>query len=147
MKTTSLFGALATSLLMATGLTPASAADMTQERALNAAKEPQNWLLHYGNYQGHRFSPLKDINTDTVKNLKPLFTVADAIRNVDMKALDLFSVAAEAHFQFEAIIPGGISFRSIECDESGNFGGQALLDVGRSERHAAHRNAAMFGRD
>src|SRR5881394_3181037 len=72
---TSLFGALATSLLMATALTPARAADMTDERALNAGKEPQNWLLHHGNYQGHRFSPLKEINTDTVKNLKPLFTV------------------------------------------------------------------------
>ena len=45
-------------LLAATMLTPAGAADMTHERALNAAKEPQNWLLHYGNYEGHRFSTL-----------------------------------------------------------------------------------------
>ena len=49
---------------------------MTHERALNVAKEPQNWLLHHGNYEGHRFSALKDINTDTVKNLKVAFTVA-----------------------------------------------------------------------
>ena len=64
------------SLLMATALTPARAADMTNERALNPQREPQNWLLHHGNYQGHRFSLLKEINTDTVKNLKPVFTVA-----------------------------------------------------------------------
>ena len=49
------------SLLTATALTPVRAADMTFERALNAAKEPQNWLLHHGNYQGHRFSPLMEI--------------------------------------------------------------------------------------
>src|SRR5881394_1961895 len=73
---TSLFGALATSLLMATALTPARAADMTDERALNAAKEPQNWLLHHGNYEGHRFSALKEINADNAKNLKMAFSVA-----------------------------------------------------------------------
>src|SRR5262250_443269 len=64
------------SLLVATALTPARAADMTNERALNPQREPQNWLLHHGNYQGHRFSLLKEINSDTVKNLKPVFTVA-----------------------------------------------------------------------
>src|SRR5258707_3703580 len=63
-------------LLIATALTPARAADMTNERALNPQREPQNWILHHGNYQGHRYSLLKDINTDTVKNLKPAFTVA-----------------------------------------------------------------------
>ncbi len=68
--------AVASYLLMATALTPARAADMTFERALAVEKEPQNWLLHHGNYQGHRFSGLKEINTDTVKNLKLAFTVA-----------------------------------------------------------------------
>src|ERR1700685_4836802 len=63
-------------LLMASALTPVHAADMTFERALNANKEPQNWLLYYGNYQGYRFSPLSEINTDTVKNLKLVFAVA-----------------------------------------------------------------------
>ncbi len=76
MKTTSLAGGLAASLLMATALVPARAADVTPERLLNPQREPQNWILHHGNYQGHRFSLLKEINTDTVKNLKPAFTVA-----------------------------------------------------------------------
>ena len=69
-------GALFASLLTATALTPAGAADMTTERALNPQREPQNWILHHGNYQGHRYSLLKEINADTVKNLKPAFTVA-----------------------------------------------------------------------
>src|ERR1700677_2938455 len=76
MRTKSLAGAIAGSLLMATALTPARAADMTNERMLNPQREPQNWILHHGNYQGHRFSLLQDINSDTVKNMKRVFTVA-----------------------------------------------------------------------
>src|SRR5580700_9012346 len=51
------------------------AADMSFERALNADREPQNWLLHHKNYQGHRFSALKQINADTVGKLRLAFTV------------------------------------------------------------------------
>jgi alcohol dehydrogenase (cytochrome c) len=76
MTTKFLSGALASLLVSAAALTSVDAADMTQERALNVEREPQNWLLHHGNYQGHRYSLLKEINTDTVKNLKPVFTVA-----------------------------------------------------------------------
>jgi len=68
--------AVASLLLMVTALTPVRAADMTFERALKVENEPQNWLLHHGNYQGYRFSQLKEINTDSVKNLKVAFTVA-----------------------------------------------------------------------
>src|SRR5580704_19107426 len=71
-----LAGTLMSSLLVATALTPARAADMTFERALNADKEPQNWLLHHGNYRGHRFSALSQINTENVAKLKVAFTVA-----------------------------------------------------------------------
>jgi alcohol dehydrogenase (cytochrome c) len=76
MRTLSLAGTLTSTLLIATALTPASAADVTFERALNSEKEPQNWLLHHGNYQGHRFSGLKEINADNAKNLKMAFSVA-----------------------------------------------------------------------
>jgi alcohol dehydrogenase (cytochrome c) len=76
MTTRTLVGACAGSLLLATALTPARAADMTTERLLNPQREPQNWILNHGNYQGHRFSALKEIDTNTVKNLKPAFTVA-----------------------------------------------------------------------
>src|SRR6201982_899227 len=68
--------AMGASLLVATVLPPVCAGDMTFERALNSKAEPQNWLLHHGNYQGHRFSPLKEINTETVKNMRLVFTVA-----------------------------------------------------------------------
>jgi alcohol dehydrogenase (cytochrome c) len=76
MKTRTFAGALVGSFLMSTALTSARAADMTDDRALNPQREPQNWILHHGNYQGHRFSLLKEINTETVKNLRPAFTIA-----------------------------------------------------------------------
>src|SRR4029079_7943553 len=76
MKALAIAGAVTSSLLVATALTPARAADMTFERSLNVSKEPQNWLLHHGNYEGYRFSQLKEMNTDTCKNLKPVFSVA-----------------------------------------------------------------------
>src|SRR6516162_9519403 len=69
-------GILMGSLMAATAVTPVLAADVTNERLLNPQREPQNWILHHGNYQGHRFSLLKDINTDTVSNLKLAYTVA-----------------------------------------------------------------------
>ena len=68
-------GAFLGALLGSSALT-AMAADMTFERALNVDKEPQNWLLHHQNYQGHRFSRLKDINAGNVANLKVLYTTA-----------------------------------------------------------------------
>jgi alcohol dehydrogenase (cytochrome c) len=76
MKLLSSSGVLVVSLLAASALSPLRAADMTFERALNAQKEPHNWLLHHGNYQGHRYSQLTDVNTETVKNLRPVFNVA-----------------------------------------------------------------------
>ena len=71
MKSASMFAIVAASI--AAGAT--HAADMSFERALNADREPQNWLLHHQNYQGHRFSALKEINTGTVANLRLAFTV------------------------------------------------------------------------
>jgi len=55
MKTLAFAGGLMCSLLAATALTPVRAADMTHERALDVSKEPHNWLLHHGNYDGSRF--------------------------------------------------------------------------------------------
>src|SRR6202167_1809560 len=74
MRTKIFTGTFLASLWMAPALTPAGAADVTMERALNPQREPQNWILHHGNYQGHRFSLLNQITADTVKNMKLAFT-------------------------------------------------------------------------
>ena len=76
MKTLAFAGALTSALLLSSALTPARAADMTHDRALNVSKEPHNWLLHHGNYEGWRFSQLKQIDLNNIKNMKVAFTVA-----------------------------------------------------------------------
>jgi hypothetical protein len=46
MRSKSVAAAFIASLLLGSALTPIFAADMTQERALNPQREPQNWILH-----------------------------------------------------------------------------------------------------
>lgn len=48
---------------------------MTQERLLNTEKETGNWLHHHKNYSATRYSGLKEINKDNVKNLKVAWTM------------------------------------------------------------------------
>ena len=50
---------------------PPVVAGVNYERILNARDEPQNWLTYYGAYDGQRYSPLDQINTENVKRLGP----------------------------------------------------------------------------
>jgi len=55
---------VALSALAASGaLSGARGADMSFERALNADREPQNWLLHQQELSGPSVLALKEINT------------------------------------------------------------------------------------
>jgi alcohol dehydrogenase (cytochrome c) len=49
------------------------AAQVTAERILHTEHEPGNWLTYSGNYQGHRYSPLDQINAANVARLKPVW--------------------------------------------------------------------------
>jgi alcohol dehydrogenase (cytochrome c) len=42
---------------------------VTPDRLLNSAKEPQNWLTYSGDYSGRRFTSLDQINTTNVRSL------------------------------------------------------------------------------
>jgi alcohol dehydrogenase (cytochrome c) len=53
------------------GTAPPVAQNVTYERILDARSEPQNWLTYYGAYDGQRYSPLDQINTENVKRLAP----------------------------------------------------------------------------
>ncbi len=46
-------------------------AQVSYQRLVNAQSDHNNWLTYSGSYSGHRFSPLSDINTETVKQLVP----------------------------------------------------------------------------
>jgi alcohol dehydrogenase (cytochrome c) len=53
------------------GSAPPVARDVTYERIVHAREEPQNWLTYYGTYDGQRYSPLDQIDTETVQRLVP----------------------------------------------------------------------------
>ncbi len=67
---TALFLAVSLSLCLSVSL---AQAQVGYERIRNAEAEPQNWLTYSGNYQSHRFSPLAQINTTNVAQLKPVW--------------------------------------------------------------------------
>jgi alcohol dehydrogenase (cytochrome c) len=50
------------------------AGQVSYERILNPATEPNNWLTYSGNYAAHRFSSLDQINERNVGNLKPVWS-------------------------------------------------------------------------
>jgi alcohol dehydrogenase (cytochrome c) len=59
------------SLTTVPGTAPPAVQNVTYERILQARSEPQNWLTYYGAYDGQRYSPLNQINTETVRRLTP----------------------------------------------------------------------------
>ena len=48
-------------------LSATAIAQVTFDRLLNSAKEPQNWMTYSGDYSGHRFSALDQINTTNAR--------------------------------------------------------------------------------
>ena len=58
-------------VLLLTSLIPlATQAQVTYDRLLRAAQEPQNWLTYSGGYSSHRHSPLTQIDQSNVKRLQ-----------------------------------------------------------------------------
>ncbi|HIG35112.1 MAG TPA: PQQ-dependent dehydrogenase, methanol/ethanol family, partial [Gammaproteobacteria bacterium] len=47
----------------------ASDFDITQQRVIESTNQPDQWLVHGRTYAEQRYSPLNQINTETVKNL------------------------------------------------------------------------------
>jgi len=55
--------------VLATGQVVNAAANVTAKRLTGAASEPAQWMTYGGTYSEQRFSPLKQVNTDTVGQL------------------------------------------------------------------------------
>ena len=101
------FAALALVLAASYGL---HAQQVTYDRILRAAEEPQNWLTYSGGYFSQRYSSLKQIDTSNVKNLEikwilpnqvfgawqasPL--VVDGIMYLTMRPNDIVAVDAKS---------------------------------------------------
>src|SRR2546430_6600668 len=64
--------------LLSFSLTPtrAPAADVTDDRLLNAGSDAANWLMYNRTYNGWRYSPLDQINTGNIKRLVPKWIFA-----------------------------------------------------------------------
>jgi len=84
---------------------PPVVAGVNYERILNAREEPQNWLTYYGAYNGQRYSPLDQINTQNVKRLLPAWVFQAGTTGL---------IAGASTYSFEAtpIVVDGIMFLS-----------------------------------
>jgi alcohol dehydrogenase (cytochrome c) len=84
---------------------PPVVAGVNYERILNAREEPQNWLTYYGAYNGQRYSPLDQINTENVKRLLPAWVFQAGTTGL---------IAGASTYSFEAtpIVVDGVMFLS-----------------------------------
>jgi alcohol dehydrogenase (cytochrome c) len=87
------------------GHAPPVAQGVTYERILNARSEPHNWLTYYGAYDGQRYSPLDQINPDTVKKLKPEWMF-------QCGSVGLHSGASTYSFEASPLVVDGVMFVS-----------------------------------
>src|SRR5437762_5756558 len=76
---------------------------VTFERLVNAAKEPQNWLTYSGDYAGRRFSPLDQINTANARSL-----VAQWV----------YQTAATGKFETTPLVVDGILYATGQDDRA-----------------------------
>ncbi len=53
---------------------PKRTANVDDTRLLNAAKEPQNWMIYGGGWSEQHYSPLKSIDAANVSRLKPAWS-------------------------------------------------------------------------
>ena len=88
-----------------TGTAPPVVSNVTYERILDARSEPQNWLTYYGAYNGQRYSPLDQINTENVKRIGPAWMFQAGTSGM---------IAGASTYAFEAapIVVDGVMFLS-----------------------------------
>ncbi len=57
-------------MCLATGATRVSAAELDGNALLNADQNPNDWVMYHQSYKAWHFSPLDQITTSNVKDLK-----------------------------------------------------------------------------
>jgi alcohol dehydrogenase (cytochrome c) len=120
---------------------PASAADVTPDRLVNADREPQNWLMNHRTYDAQRYSPLDKISKSNVKSLKLAYAVAigGTSANENLEATPL----AEDGFLY-IVDQWGVLYK-IDV-RSGDLGRIVWrMDPVQEKLDAANRGAALWG--
>jgi len=70
-------------------------AQVSYERIVKAESEPGHWLTYSGNYQAHRFSPLKQITPENVAKLKPVW---------------VYQISGRGRFETSPIVVDGVMY-------------------------------------
>src|SRR5579875_231524 len=52
---------------------------LANDQLIQMSKDPAQWVIPGGNYASQRYSPLKQINVDNVKNLHPVWTFSTGV--------------------------------------------------------------------
>src|SRR5882757_8050390 len=120
---------------------PASTADVTPERLINADKEPQNWLMNHRSYDAQRYSPLDKIDKANVKNLKLAYAVAigGTSANENLQSTPL----AEDGYLY-VVDQWGVVYK---IDARSGDAGRIVwrMDPGQEKLPLSNRGAALWG--
>jgi len=130
--------ALATGALLLAA--PAIAADVTGERIVNANSEPQNWLSNNRDYTSQRYSPLDQINKETIGGLKLKFAVS---LNNQAPNYTESTPLAEDGFLYLTDTWGVVYKIDATSGESGNI--VWAMDPGQEAPSIANRGVALAG--
>ena len=105
---------------------------VTDDMLLNADKDASNWL-HYGrDYQTTRYSPLKQVNKDNVKKLRPVWNLSfGVLEGQDSQAvvvngtiyvttsfnkvISVDAATGKVNWKYERELPGDV-FPKLCCD-------------------------------
>src|SRR5690242_3372451 len=60
-------------LLVAAAVALPTSGVLANEELIKMEKNPNEWVMPTGDYANHRYSELKQINKDNVKNLRPVW--------------------------------------------------------------------------
>ena len=91
-------------LLLAVAFHPATTCgQVTADRLLNAAKEPQNWLTYSGDYTGRRYSALAQIQTANAAKLVPQWA---------------YQTMAEGKFETTPLVVDGVLYATGQDDRA-----------------------------
>jgi alcohol dehydrogenase (cytochrome c) len=66
-------------LLVATAVAIPTSGVMANEELMKMEKDPNQWVMPTGDYANHRYSQLKQITTENVKNLHPVWTFSTGV--------------------------------------------------------------------
>ena len=93
----------ANGITVAVILTFVAHAQVTFERLLNSAKEPQNWMTYSGGYSGQRFSKLDQINTGNAPSIVAKW---------------VYQTAATGKFETTPLVVDGILYATAQDDRA-----------------------------